>query len=181
MDNNNRRFQLPYGKTLLNDSTLHQDVSLISITEAAEQIFSSTSQYKHDVDPVTIQVLDVFGQVFKDNCAMNFDQGIYGQDYRIYWHNRKEKTSSSYSCLYFGHWIACADSPYLSFLIAKKIELAFRSGSPLQNWLSGLSVILEKVAGVTLVNKIRAKLITEADFNFANTLYFGKRKLAMAK
>jgi len=181
MDNNDRRFKLPYGTSLLNDSTLHQELGLLSTTEAAEQILSGTYKYKDDVDPETIRVLNVFAQVFKGNREMNFDQGISGEDYRNYWYGRKEKTSSSYSRLHFGHWIACADSPYLSSLLAKKIELSFRSGSPLKRWLSGLSVMLEKVAGVNLVDKLRAILLMEADFNFANALYFGKRTMEMAK
>ena len=43
-----------------------------------------------------------------------------------------------------------------------------------------LSVILEKVVGVTLVNKLQAILLAEADFNFDNALYFGKITLELA-
>ena len=35
--------------------------------------------------------------------------------------------------------------------------------------------MLEKLAGITLVDKLRAILLMEADFNFANSLYIGKR------
>ena len=41
--------------------------------------------------------------------------------------------------------------------------------------------MLEKVAGVALVTKLRAILLMEADFNFHNRLIFGKRMLDLAR
>ncbi len=41
--------------------------------------------------------------------------------------------------------------------------------------------MLEKIAGVALVNKLRAILLLEADFNFCNKLIFGKRMLDLAR
>lgn len=41
--------------------------------------------------------------------------------------------------------------------------------------------MLEKVAGVALVNKLRAILLMEADFNFHNKLIFGKWILKNAR
>ena len=41
--------------------------------------------------------------------------------------------------------------------------------------------MLEKVAGIALVNKLRAILLIEADFNFHNKLIFGKRMLNQAQ
>ena len=55
------------------------------------------------------------------------------------------------------------------------IEIPFRTGIPLSRWLKGLSVMLLKQAGNLNVDKLRAILLMEADFNFANNLFFGKR------
>ena len=41
--------------------------------------------------------------------------------------------------------------------------------------------MLEKIAGIALVNKLRAILLMEADFNFHNKLIFGKRMLQVAR
>ena len=41
--------------------------------------------------------------------------------------------------------------------------------------------MLEKVAGVALVTKLRAILLKEGDFNFHNWLIFGKRMLALTR
>lgn len=59
-------------------------------------------------------------------------------------------------------------------------ETAFRCGYPLRRWCRGLQVILEKKAGVRLVNKLRAILLMEADFNFGNKLLIGHRMLEHA-
>jgi len=41
--------------------------------------------------------------------------------------------------------------------------------------------MLEKIAGIALVNKLRAILLMEADFNFHNKLIFGKQMLDQAR
>ena len=41
--------------------------------------------------------------------------------------------------------------------------------------------MLEKIAGVAAVTKLRAILLMEADFNFHNKLIFGKRMLDLAR
>ena len=46
-------------------------------------------------------------------------------------------------------------------------------GCPPSQWSLGLQVILEKIAGVALVNKLRAILLMEGDFNFFNKWTFG--------
>ena len=40
--------------------------------------------------------------------------------------------------------------------------------------------MLEKIAGVVLVNKLRAILLMEGDLNFMNKLVFGSRMMKMA-
>ena len=59
--------------------------------------------------------------------------------------------------------------------MAKQITLIARTGVPPERWSYGLTVMLEKVAGIALVNKLRAILLMEADFNFHNKLVFGSR------
>ena len=42
-------------------------------------------------------------------------------------------------------------------------------------------VMMDKIAGIALVNKLRAILLMEADFNFHNKLIFGKRMVDAAR
>jgi hypothetical protein len=49
-----------------------------------------------------------------------------------------------------------------------------RSGIPPESWRIGLQVMLKKIAGVCLVEKLRAIQLYEADFNCYNQFVFGK-------
>ena len=93
----------------------------------------------------------------------------------------KEKTSSSYSRLHFGHYIAAADSEVLSKLHADKLTEIARRGIPLTRWKVGVTVLLGKIAGVTFVNKLRAICLFEADFNYWTKLIFARRMMKKAR
>ncbi len=47
----------------------------------------------------------------------------------------------------------------------------------LEQWSRGLSVMLEKTLGVTLVTKLQAILLMEADFNATNKILYGNRMM----
>ena len=51
----------------------------------------------------------------------------------------------------------------------------------LEQWSRGLSVMLEKTLGVTLVTKLRAILLMEADFNATNKIVYGNRMMNNAR
>ena len=69
----------------------------------------------------------------------------------------------------------------LSEVHATKLSLIARTRLTPERWARGLSVMLEKVAGVALVTKLCAILLKEGDFNFHNRLIFGKRMLALSR
>jgi hypothetical protein len=46
-------------------------------------------------------------------------------------------------------------------------------GCPPERWGHGLQVLLEKIAIVALVTKLRAILLMEGDFNYMNKWIFG--------
>jgi hypothetical protein len=48
-------------------------------------------------------------------------------------------------------------------------------------WGIGLTVLLEKIAGIALVNKLRAILLFEADSNMFNSYVFGQRAMEYHK
>ncbi len=63
----------------------------------------------------------------------------------------------------------------LSHIHALKTSLALWRGFALERWANGLSVMLEKIYGCSLVNNLRAILLMEADFNFSNKVVYGVR------
>ena len=64
---------------------------------------------------------------------------------------------------------------------ALKLSLVTKTGSAPERWARGLSVMLEKIAGVALVTKLQAIFLMEADFNFHNKLIFSNRMLDLAR
>ena len=86
----------------------------------------------------------------------------------------------SYSGRHFGHYKAAAHSDYLSEVHARIDELVTKTGATPERWSKGLSVMLEKIAGVALVTKLREILLMEADFSFHNRLIFGDRMMKLA-
>jgi hypothetical protein len=85
--------------------------------------------------------------------------------FRHYWRGFKERTSSLISGIQAGHYKSATHSEVVTNFLAWKITLIARGSCPPDCWGHGLQVMLEKVAGVTLVNKLRAMLLLEADFN----------------
>ena len=59
--------------------------------------------------------------------------------------------------------------------------MASKLGIQLQRWAHGMSVMLEKIKVDTRVDKLRAILLVEADFNQLNKLMFGHRMINQAE
>ena len=78
---------------------------------------------------------------------------ITKKDFQHYWRRMKEKMTSFYPGRHFGHCKAAAHSDYLSEVHARTVELATKTGETPERRSKGLSVMLEKIAGVALVTK----------------------------
>ena len=103
-------------------------------------------------------------------------------DYARHWKRAKEETSSSRSGLHFGHYIAGIESDYISHFHALKATLIFHHGLVLDRWAQGLySVMLQKLFGCSLITKLRAILLMEADLNASTKTVFGIRMLDKAR
>ena len=76
-------------------------------------------------------------------------------DFKHYWRKDKERTASLYSKLYFRHYKSAAYSDYLSEVHALKLSLISKTGLAPERWARGLSVMLEKIAGVAVVTKLQ--------------------------
>ena len=86
-----------------------------------------------------------------------------------------ERTASSYSGLYFGHYKAYTLIPEIVEIKFKLVNLAIKSEQPLLQQIKGVSVILEKSAGNVHVQKLRVVLLLEVDFNAMHKIIFNNR------
>jgi hypothetical protein len=60
----------------------------------------------------------------------------------------------------------------ISHFHAARVSVTLAHAIQLERWSRGLLVMLEKTLGVTLVNKLRAILLMEGDFNVANKMVY---------
>ena len=127
---------------------------------------------------------DVFSFALIHQCchparSVNINLKRGGWQHR--WNKAKEKTSPSVSGLHFSHYKAGAKYDLISHLHALKTSVALRRGVFLAGWAKGLSVMLDKMLGCTLLTKLRDILLTEADFNHSNKEIFGFGMLQNAR
>ena len=180
MKNNSARFSLAYGTPLLNGSKLHSDLGTLADTHQAQEILDGNYNFTRNTNNTTISMLNLVSSIYHENILNNISSHILPKDFISYWKNRREATASSPSGLHFGHYKAASSSPFLASIHAKTVELAFKRKLPLSRWQTGLTVMILKAPGVTAVDKLRAILFMEADFNFGNKLIFGHRMMNAA-
>ena len=155
-------------------SSLRSSVGFLADTDFALHLLSGDAEIPEDVDSTTFMLLTEMRRLWQSTGEFRskiFE--ILPRDYDHYWRRARERTSSSFANIHFGHWKAAIFSTSLKEFFAAKLTVVGRYGSPPSRWSSGLQVMLEKVAGVALVNKLRAILLMEGDFNFFNKWTFG--------
>ena len=153
-------------------------VGFFGATEAAQQMLEGTYVCPPGTDDFTRFFVECLKATAQREEPVSVT--IATDDYINYWKKVREATLSSYSGLHFGHWKAATQDQWLSELHALSIEIPYSTGYSLRRWQAGLSAMLEKKAGVIMVDKLRAILLMEADFNFANKLIFGSRMMEVA-
>ena len=180
MQNNEARFRLTEPTPFMQEP-LRSEAGFFGATEAAQQMLDGTHVCPAGTDPFTQYFVDCLKAA--DHSPVQVNVEITADDCISHWNKVKEMTSSSCSGLHFSHWKAATRSRWLSEIHALSVEIACSRGYSCSRWQAGLSAMLEKKAGIIQVDKLRAILLMEADFNFANKLIFGSRmmKEAMAQ
>ena len=174
------RFHLAAEAPIERTQLIHQ-LGYLGDSTIAQQIIEGTYDIPEEVDDATAMILTEIGKIGVHLTNGDTTITITPEEFQFFWRRIREGTASSYSGVHYGHYKAAAHSDRISSFLAKKITLIARTGCPPDRWGHGLTVMLEKVAGIALVNKLRAILLMEADFNFHNKLLFGKRMMATAR
>jgi hypothetical protein len=79
--------------------------------------------------------------------------------------------------VHYGHYKAAIQDEMSSEVLALQLTAIAQSSIPPENWSVGLQVMLEKIAGVCLVEKLRAIQLYEVDFSCYNQFIFGKHAM----
>jgi hypothetical protein len=149
-----------------------------SISPTANAILEGTCTYPPDFDEATKEILKecalIRTRVPKNSVTIT----ILPDDWTNHWRWAREETSSSTSGRHFGHYKAGLQLQYVSYLQSFQAKLIVKKGIILERWSNGLTVMLEKIFGCSLITKLRSILLMEADFNTTNKVIYGMRMLA---
>ena len=146
-------------------------------TITARRILRGTFVYPPEFDEATKEILQECAAIRllvpKDSVSTT----ITLEDWVAHWSKAREETSSSISGRHFSHYIAGLGSEHIAFLQSLFATLILKRGIVLERWSNGLSVMLEKIFGCSLITKLRSILLMEADFNATNKIIYGIRML----
>jgi hypothetical protein len=84
------------------------------------------------------------------------------------WEKSREHTASGMSGLHFGHFIAACRHPALRTIECAMANFPMKMGYSPKRWQQGIEVMLLKQKNNFNVEKLRAILLFEADFNYNN-------------
>ncbi len=162
------RFLLAHSAPIMK-SLLGEKLRYLSDEALAKAIITGTYDIPTSLDPATAMILKEIGKLGMK--IVNGDSNeivISPEDFKRFWKKVNEFTSSSMSGVHYGHYKAAIQDPQSTNTLALQLTIIARSGIPPESWSVGLQVMLEKIAGVCLVEKLRAIQLYEADFNCYN-------------
>ena len=162
-----RRFELAESAPATNSSLLML-VGFLGNTAFALDLVQGAIPIPDDIDGPTKLVIEEMIRLWSASGQEHF------QAFSI---SMSDCPSSSISGLHFGLYKAAMLSDRITSFIADKLSVVGSYGCPPTRWSCGLQVMLEKVAGIALVNKLRAILLMEADYNFFNKWVFGYKAI----
>jgi uncharacterized protein (UPF0332 family) len=151
------------------------------MTKTSRGILNSTYEYPPNFDQATKEICEECARIWTMIPKDSLDTVLTKEDWQQQWRGRRESTSSSESGFHFGHYTAGTSSNHISYFHALKATLVLRKGIVLERWARGLSVMLEKMFGCTLITKLRSILLMEADFNATNKIIYEQRMLQQAR
>jgi hypothetical protein len=148
------RFSLAHSAPIM--TTLLGERLCYLLDEAlARSIIAGTYDTPSDIDLATKLILKEIGKL-----GINILNGkgskimITPEDFKRFWREVKEFTSSSMSGVHYGHYKAVIQDALSTEILAQQLTVIARSGIPPENWSIGLQFMLEKIAGVCLVEKL---------------------------
>jgi hypothetical protein len=150
----------------------------LSDESLARSIILDTYDIPSDLDPATKLILEEIGKL---GIKIVNGEGnkiiIMPDDFKRFWRKVNKFTSLSMSGVHYGHYKAAIQDEMSSEVLALQLTVIAQSGIPLENWSVGLQVMLEKIAGVCFIEKLRTIQLYEADFNCYNQFIFGKHAM----
>ncbi len=123
----------------------------------ARSIITGTFDILAELDPATTLILKEIGKM---GLKMLNREGkeiiISPEEFTHFWKTVGEIISSSSSGVHYGHFKAAIQDPMCTRVPALQLTVIACSGVLPESWSMGLQIMLEKIAGVCLVEKLQA-------------------------
>ncbi len=161
------------GEAPICNGTLFDKFGYASNTPVSRAMLNGTYVVPHDSDTATWKLIEEIAAICCRVPKGSVSICITPAQWKQYWKIVNEETSSSESGIHFGHYTVGFRSKIILHYHAARVTVVIAHAIQLEQWSWGLSVILEKTLGVTLVTKLWAILLIEADFNATNKIIYG--------
>jgi hypothetical protein len=160
---------------------LFNDFGYVANTPASKAVLDGRNLPPSDSDTATKELFNKIAAIRKIIPKDSVNPVITPVQWKWYWAIVNKETSSSESGLHFSHYIIGSKSDIIAHYHAARVMVVLAHAIQLKHWSRGLSVMLKKTLGVTLVTKLRAILLMEADFNSSNKIIYGFRIMGQAR
>jgi hypothetical protein len=160
---------------------LFDNFGFVANTPASKAVLNGTYHSPPDSDKATTELFSEIAAIRRIVPRDLASPVISPEQWKQYWAVMNKETLSSESGLHFGHYIIGCKSDIVAHYHATRVSVVLAHAIQLERWSRGLSVMLEKTLGVTLVSKLRAILLMEADFNALNNIMYGVRMMQNAR
>jgi hypothetical protein len=131
-----------------------------------------------DMDPASKLILEEIGKLgVKIVNGKGNEIVITPDEIKRFWSKVNTFTSSSMSRVHYGHYNVAIQDKMCTEVLALQLTVIAQSSIPPEDWSIGLQVMLEKIAGVCLFEKLCAIQLYKADFNCYNQFIFGKHAM----
>ena len=120
-----------------------------------------TYEIPSDIDPTTKLIREEIGRLC---ITLVNGEGnkiiIRPEELKHFWRRVNEFTLSSMSGIHYDHYKAAIQDTSSTEILAQQLTMIVHSRIPPESWSVGLQVMLEKIAGVSLVKKLQAMRLT---------------------
>ena len=127
------------------------DFGYHAVTKVAKGVLNGTYSYPVYVDKNTKEIMQECARIRNEIPERSVNTVVRRKVWQQRWLKAKEKKYSLVSQLHLSHYKTEAKSDVISHLHSLKTSVALKKGISLGRWSYGLSVVLEKELGCTLL------------------------------
>jgi hypothetical protein len=160
----------------INTSSLRHSVGFCASTEFTKDLLQQKIPILREPNEHTIMLIKEMQCLYAWLQPLHSPTMVTPEIYRYYWGCINKSTLSAWSKIHLGYCKAICKSEELSKLICNQLNLVAATGTPPSRWGTGLQILLKKVPGVAVVDKLQAIILMEGNFNFLNKCFLGTKR-----